>query len=253
MGGFLCRSDASLRLPRGSCETMSEHEPRSTKSAEGSSAAAEYVFVSYHRPDAATAQRVVSGLEAAGYAVWWDEQLPTHRRFREVIDERLRGSQAVVVLWSKLAAKSDWVLAEADIAHGLGKLVQASADSELPPLPYNQFQCARLQEWNGTADHPAWLKVLDGIRAIASGETAARRAPVDAPPRRSSVVLAAALVTVAVLIAGAIYWIGQRTGSAAAPTPTETDRVAVLDFTSAAEPSLETFVQDLADRIVAVM
>ena len=125
-----------------------------------------YIFVSYHRPDAAKAKRVVSGLEAAGYEVWWDEQLPTHRSFREVIEERLRGSQAVVVLWSKLAAKSHWVLAEADIAHGLGKLVQASTDSNLPPIPFNQIQCAWLQDWKGDADHPDWIKVLDGVSAV---------------------------------------------------------------------------------------
>jgi hypothetical protein len=69
-------------------------------------------------------------------------------------------------LWSKPAAKSLWVRSEADFGHRSGKLIQASTDAELSPRPFDQIQCARLQDWNGEADHPDWIKVPDSVRAV---------------------------------------------------------------------------------------
>ena len=93
------------------------------------------VFVSYARPDEATARRVAKALEAAGYDVWWDSQLPAHRAYSEVIERNLNEAKAAVVLWSQAAAQSQWVRAEADLARSEGKLVQAHLDGTMPPLP----------------------------------------------------------------------------------------------------------------------
>jgi len=56
--------------------------------------------VSYARPDEPHAKRVAEALGAKGYEVWRDDQIPAHRLYAEVIDERLKGAKAVVVLWS---------------------------------------------------------------------------------------------------------------------------------------------------------
>ena len=72
------------------------------------------VFVSYARPT--SAQQVAEALRATGYQVWRDDELPAHRAYAEVIEERLKSAKAVVVLWSAEAAKSQWVRAEADAA-----------------------------------------------------------------------------------------------------------------------------------------
>ena len=74
------------------------------------------IFVSYARPDEPHAERVAEALRAAGYRVWRDDELPAHRAYAEVIEERLKSAKAVVVLWSAEAAKSQWVRAEADAA-----------------------------------------------------------------------------------------------------------------------------------------
>ena len=74
------------------------------------------VFVSYARPDEPQAQRVAEALKGAGYHVWRDDELPAHRAYADVIEERLKSAKAVVVLWSAEAAKSQWVRAEADTA-----------------------------------------------------------------------------------------------------------------------------------------
>ena len=48
--------------------------------------------------------------------MWRDDELPAHRAYADVIEERIKGASAVVVLWSAEAAKSQWVRAEADTA-----------------------------------------------------------------------------------------------------------------------------------------
>src|SRR3954471_7665371 len=107
------------------------------------------VFVSYARTEEATADSVANALRAEGFAVWRDDQLPAHRAYSEVIEERLKSAKAVVVLWSAEAARSQWVRAEADSAREACTLVQASLDGSLPPMPFNQIQCADLKGWNG--------------------------------------------------------------------------------------------------------
>src|SRR5678815_766799 len=104
------------------------------------------VFVSYARVDDPQAERVTEALRADGYHAWRDDELPAHRSYAEVIEERLKSAKAVVVLWSAEAAKSQWVRAEADTARGTGTLVQTTFDGTLPPMPFNQIQCASLKE-----------------------------------------------------------------------------------------------------------
>src|SRR4029453_2464857 len=107
------------------------------------------VFVSYARQDEGEAQRVSNALRAGGYEVWRDDELPAHRTYADVIEERLKSARAVVVLWSAEAAKSQWVRAEADAARLAGTLVQAPLDGTIPPMPFNQIQCADLMDWEG--------------------------------------------------------------------------------------------------------
>ena len=114
------------------------------------------IFVSYARTEEAQASRIADALRAAGYAVWRDDELPAHRAYADVIEERLQSAKAVVVLWSAEAAKSQWVRAEADHARGTGRLVQASIDGTIPPLPFNQIQFADLNGWGGEAEAAGW-------------------------------------------------------------------------------------------------
>src|SRR5215207_8516758 len=107
------------------------------------------VFISYARSTEKEAVRVADALQASGMEVWRDDQLPAHRAYSDVIEERLRSADAVVVLWSAEAAKSQWVRAEADAAREAGTLVQVTLDGTVPPLPFNQIQCADLKGWSG--------------------------------------------------------------------------------------------------------
>jgi adenylate cyclase len=125
------------------------------------------VFVSYARPDEPQAARVADSLRAQGFAVWRDDELPAHRAYAEVIQERLQSADAVVVLWSAEAAQWQWVRAEADDARNAGKLVQARLDASLPPIPFNQIQCADLSSWSGDLTAPGWRRLVASVEALA--------------------------------------------------------------------------------------
>ena len=125
-----------------------------------------HVFISYARNDEPLAREVADGLRGAGFEVWRDDELPAHRTYAEVIEERIEGASALVVLWSAESAKSQWVRAEADSARTGGKLVQATLDGTIPPLPFNQIQCADLKDWDGTLTAPGWTKLLASVEAL---------------------------------------------------------------------------------------
>ena len=125
------------------------------------------VFVSYARADEERAERVAEALRAKGYEVWRDDQLPAHRAYADVIEERLKEAAAVVVLWSAEAARSQWVRAEADAARATGTLVQASLDGSALPMPFNQIQCADLSGWRGDAGAAGWRKLESSIAVLA--------------------------------------------------------------------------------------
>ena len=124
------------------------------------------IFISYARPNEPLARKAAEALRAAGYAVWRDDELPAHRAYSDVIEERIKSAKAVLVLWSNEAVKSQWVRAEADAARELGTLVQVSLDGILPPMPFNQIQCADLFGWTGDTASPGWAKVESSIASL---------------------------------------------------------------------------------------
>ena len=135
------------------------------------------IFISYARSDEPQARRIAETLSSAGYRVWRDDELPAHRAYADVIEERLDSAEAVVVLWSAEAAKSQWVRAEADAARSAGKLVQATLDGGIPPMPFNQIQCADLSGWDGAADGPGWSKLAASVKALAGVREVAESKP----------------------------------------------------------------------------
>jgi TolB-like protein len=111
-----------------------------------------------------------------GFRVWSDAELPAHRAYADVIEERLRAARAVVVLWSADAVQSQWVRAEANVAREAGRLVQARLDHTNLPLPYNEIQCADCTGWDGDPAHPGWRKVAQSVASLLGV------APPAAPP-----------------------------------------------------------------------
>jgi adenylate cyclase len=148
------------------------------------------IFISYARSSANKAHAVAEALRKLGYDVWRDDELPAHRAYGDVIEERLTAAKAVLVIWSADAARSHWVRSEADRARGEHKLVQMKLDSSALPMPFDQIQCADMIGWAGEIDAPGWRKVLASVGVLVDGAPPAAAVPSTAPRRLSICVLA---------------------------------------------------------------
>ena len=76
------------------------------------------VVISYGREQEPMAANVARALEADGYSVWWDHDIPA-------------AAKAVIVIWSPAAVKSEWVRAEADLARSQQKLIQVAVEGTI--------------------------------------------------------------------------------------------------------------------------
>ena len=113
--------------------------------------------------------------------MWLDEQLPAHRAYGDVIAEHLTAANAVVVIWSAEAARSEWVRSEANAGREARKLVQLSVDGAKLPMPFDQIQCADLTDWNGDLKAAGWRKVADSIAELIGGGDTSAPPATDAP------------------------------------------------------------------------
>ena len=165
------------------------------------------VFISYSRDDLEKVKQIAAAVQSEGYDLWWDKDLPPHRSYGDVIQEKIGGAKAVIVVWSENSTKSEWVRAEADMARNQQKLVQTSIDDGQPPLPFNQIQFASLSDWRGERDHPAWGRVLVSLVELVGAATSVAppaaspvkpSAPIpQAEPKKNQVPLILSLVAVA--------------------------------------------------------
>ena len=145
------------------------------------------VFISYSRTDIDAVTQLAEAVEAEGYDVWWDADLPPHLSYGDVITDKIGMAKAAIVVWSKDSAASQWVRAEADMARNQSKLVQTAIDNVMPPLPFNQIQFAELGNWRGEADHPGWRKVKASLSDLVGRPADPTAAPLHRAPAREPV------------------------------------------------------------------
>jgi TolB-like protein len=207
------------------------------------------IFISYARASQRQAEMFEKALSGLGYSVWRDTAaLPIHRPYQPEIEANLRAARAVLVLWSKEAAASDWVRAEADLARGEQKLLQVTVDGGLPPMPFNQTQCADFSHWRGDTSSAAWAKLITGLSELLSSEpptpTAAKRRWRPRLGRRSAVM--ATLAAVLAMAGGTWFAIGMPGWSQAG------EGVAVTPFdTTSGDVSARSFADGVADEIAS--
>ncbi len=140
------------------------------------------VFISYARSTEGQALRVAEALRVLGYRVWRDDEIPAHRAYADVIEERLKAAKAVVVVWSAEAARSEWVRSEAESARADHKLIQLSVDGAKLPMPFDQIECADLAGWTGDTEAHDWRKVVASVADLTSGAAPAPVLPTAPTP-----------------------------------------------------------------------
>ena len=129
------------------------------------------VFLSYDRDDAKRARPIALLLEKAGHNVWWDLHVRGGAQFSKVIEEALKASEAVVVLWSANAVESPWVRDEAGAGRDTGRLVPVTLDGTDPPLGFRQYQTIDFSRWKGRGNAAELRTLLGDIGAVAGGRT----------------------------------------------------------------------------------
>ena len=175
------------------------------------------VFISYARPNAGAAGKIADALHQSGYSVWFDADLPAHRSYSEVIEEQLEAASAVIVLWSKDSAASQWVRSEANRARESSRLIQLRLDDARLPMPFDQIQCVDLRRWKGDRAAHAWQVVESSVGDLA-GKTPNAQPPTEHKDRPSGgsgisrrALVAGGAAVAAVGTVGGILWLRPRT------------------------------------------
>jgi archaellum component FlaC len=126
------------------------------------------VFISYKREEKALADAVRTKLSELGVEYFMDDGLQPDGHYSVKLDHQLSTAAAVLVLWTRMSAKSDFVYAEAQKGSARGVLVAVLLDgisfNELR-VPFNTYQASDLSLWRKKmpASDPHWQVVLGAI------------------------------------------------------------------------------------------
>ncbi len=126
------------------------------------------IFVSYAREDKARVRPIVAELERFGWSVFWDERIPGGTLWPDHIVEAIDNCRCMVVFWSELSVKREWVREEALRGKQKNILVPVSIDHVDPPFGFGLRQVVDLSGWNNDPAHPQFKKVLDDIASLLS-------------------------------------------------------------------------------------
>ena len=97
------------------------------------------IFISYKQEERPIALKFATALEGVGWTVWWDLDLIGGEHFDDAIEAELNEAQCVVVLWSKLSARSRFVKDEATYALNQNKLLPARIDDGVLPFRFQNL------------------------------------------------------------------------------------------------------------------
>lgn len=127
------------------------------------------IFLSYARQDRPTARIFAECLIEEGFTVWWDASLHSGETFDEVIEQRLRDAEAVIVLWSPRSVASRWVRAEATLADRRNKLAPAIIEPCDRPIIFELTHAAELCDWTGDRSDIRWRTFVHDLHRLVHG------------------------------------------------------------------------------------
>ena len=123
------------------------------------------VFISYSHENRPVVERLAGELTESGIDTWWDRNLATGERFRDVIDRHLAEARVVIVIWSAHSIRSDWVLGEAGTALERRVLLPVRIDETDPPTEHRQLHVTDLRPWLEDDDRAPLEALLRDVRA----------------------------------------------------------------------------------------
>src|SRR5262245_57839927 len=142
------------------------------------------IFLSYASADRETAHKFADAMEALGWSVWWDREIPPGKTFDQVIEEELNGTRCVMVLWSIESVRSRWVRTEASAALDRECLVPVLIDTVAIPLEFKRIQAAALIDWDGDTANPEFERLVQAVQQmLGQGQPIGRIAQQRPKPR----------------------------------------------------------------------
>ncbi|HEV2597205.1 toll/interleukin-1 receptor domain-containing protein [Sphingopyxis sp.] len=121
------------------------------------------VFISYKREERGRCVAIYNALVDLKLSVWFDAHIEPGTDFDREIEREVRSASAVLVLWSALAADSDWIRAEARTGRQNERLVAARLDDCLPPLEFASVQAVDLFDARGFRSGEGWRQIVARI------------------------------------------------------------------------------------------
>ncbi|MEI6801432.1 MAG: toll/interleukin-1 receptor domain-containing protein, partial [Pseudomonadota bacterium] len=128
------------------------------------------VFISYKKEDAGRVVRIVEGLRAEGFSVWWDHGIAPGSQWDQTIQQELAAAKGVIAVWSETSVAAPWVKEEAGVGKSRGILLPIRIDDVEPPLGFGLIQAADLRGWNGDRTDQRFLHVLAAVGSVLKGE-----------------------------------------------------------------------------------
>ncbi|MGB7948609.1 MAG: toll/interleukin-1 receptor domain-containing protein, partial [Candidatus Binatia bacterium] len=135
------------------------------------------IFLSYSEKDRDYAKRVARLLELAGFEVAWQRQDSAGQDWSSVLQQALRGSDCLVVLWSQNSVGSDSVKEEAAEGRTSGKLMPVLIDQVQPLVGFGNLQAADLSDWDGSFDAVQFQMLVSALKSRTEQSMASAPAP----------------------------------------------------------------------------
>ncbi|HVO78393.1 MAG TPA: toll/interleukin-1 receptor domain-containing protein [Candidatus Bathyarchaeia archaeon] len=132
------------------------------------------IVISYKREEQETARALADALRASGWTVWWDPKLRAGEHFDDAIEQAIRDAKCVIVLWSRLSTKSEYVRDEANFAKELGKLVPVAINRAELPMRFRGLHTLQMQDWDGSREADGFRSLVEQLHSkIGAGALAA--------------------------------------------------------------------------------
>lgn len=206
------------------------------------------------KEDAGRVVRIVEGLRAEGFTVWWDHGIAPGAQWDQTIQQELSAAKMVVAVWSELSVNAPWVKEEAGVGKNKGALLPVRIDEVEPPLGFGLIQMANLIDWDSDRDDPHWEHFLAAVKSVMSGKLITG---LERPVKRKSKlsVLLTSLLTGALVIGGGTYLVMTLKGgkvsmtdgnnaSSSSNTPAKSSESEEAMFQKASGSRLKTDYQD---------
>lgn len=121
------------------------------------------VFISYKREERGRCVAIYNALIDLKLSVWFDAHIEPGTDFDREIEREVRRAKSVLVLWSELAADSDWIRAEARTGRQNERLVAVRLDDCLPPLEFASVQAVDLFDRRDFQSGEGWRQIVSRI------------------------------------------------------------------------------------------